>query len=184
VRGYAQITNRSQFRPGDVDCCRRIGQKVTTDYNQSADFATYKTFMWIKEPKTSNPLMRQRIVDEVNAALTGRGLQLATEDADMGIAAHCATKEERTLDTFYDGFGGGWRWRWGGGFGPATTIVSTYQVGTLVVDVFDARTKDALWRGTASKTISDNPQKNADILNKAVEKMFRNFPPSRQTKAK
>ena len=34
-----------------------------------------------------------------------------------------------------------------------------------------------IWRGTASKTLSRNPRKNADRLNKAVTKMFRKFPP-------
>lgn len=61
--------------------------------------------------------------------------------------------------------------------GSVTTTVDTYQVGTLVVDIFDARTKEAIWRGTSSKTLSGNPQKNADNLNKAVVKMFKNFPP-------
>lgn len=32
--------------------------------------------------------------------------------------------------------------------------------------------------GTSSKTLSDNPQKNADNLNKAVVKMFKNVPPA------
>jgi len=153
-----------------------FAQKVTTDYNKNANFAPYKTFTWIKEPKTTNPLMRQRVIDDVNAALTARGLQLVTDNADLCIAAHAATKEERTLDTFYTGFGGGWRW--GRGLGSATTMVNTYEVGTLVVDIFDARTKEAVWRGTSSKTLSGNPQKNADSLNKAVVKMFKNFPPA------
>jgi hypothetical protein len=153
-----------------------FAQKVTTDYNKSADFARYKTFMWIKEPKASSPLTRQRVIEDVNSALAGRGLKLVTSDADLCIAAHAATKQERTLNTFYNGFGGGWRWR--GGFGSATTTVDTYEVGTLVVDIFDARTKEAIWRGTSSKTLSGNPQKNADNLNKAVVKMFKDFPPA------
>ena len=152
-----------------------FAQKVTLDYNKSTDFAGYKTFMWIKEPKTSDPLMRQRVIDDVNAALASKGLRLVTSDGDLCIAAHEATKQERTLNTFYDGFGGGWRW--GGGFGSSTTTVSTYKVGTLIVDIFDAATKDAIWRGTASDTLSSNPQKNAENLNKAVEKMFKDFPP-------
>jgi hypothetical protein len=153
-----------------------FAQKVTTDYDKRANFAPYKTFMWIKEPKTTNPLMRQRVIEDVNAALTARGMQLVTSDADLCIAAHAATKQERTLDTFYSGFGGGWRW--GRGLGSATTTVHTYQIGTLVVDIFDSRTKEAVWRSTSSKTLSGNPQKNADNLNKAVAKMFKNFPPA------
>ena len=157
-----------------------FAQKVTTDFDKAANFTQYKTFKWVKEPKTQNPLTRQRIMDEVNAALQAKGLQLASgDDADLAIAAHTATKEAHTLNTFYDGFGGGWRWR--GGFGSATTTVSTYQIGTLVVDIFDARTKEGVWRGTATKTLSDNPDKNAKNLNKAIEKMFAEFPPTRRT---
>jgi hypothetical protein len=158
-----------------------FAQKVTTDYNKSAAFSTYKTFTWIKEPKTSNPLMRQRIIDSVNAALMAKGLRLTTGQADLGVAAHTATNEERSLNTFYDGFGGGWRWGGFGGLGSATTTVTTYEVGTLVVDIFDTQTKEAVWRATATKTISDNPQKNEASLNKAVAKMFDKFPPSRNT---
>jgi len=152
-----------------------FAQNVKTDYDKNANFAGYKTFMWIKEPKTTNPLTKERVMSGVNAALTARGLKLVTSDADLCIAAHAATTEERSLNTFYNGFGGGWRW--GGGFGSATTTVDTYEVGTLVVDIFDARTKDAVWRGTSSKTLSGNPEKNAESLNKAIEKMFKNFPP-------
>jgi hypothetical protein len=153
-----------------------FAQSVKTDYNKGTDFTQYKTFMWIKEPQTTNPLMKQRVIEDVNAALTGKGLQLVTDNADLCVAAHAATKQNKTLNTFYNGFGGGWRW--GGGFGSATTTVDTYTVGTLVVDIFDSKTKDAIWRGTSSKTLSGDPAKNAGNLNKAVEKMFKDFPPS------
>jgi len=59
----------------------------------------------------------------------------------------------------------------------ATTTVNSYEVGTLVVDIFDAQTKEAIWRGTSTKTLSENPQKNAESLNKAILKMFEKFPP-------
>ena len=156
-----------------------FAQKVTTDYAKDANFGQYKTFMWIKEPKMNDPLKRQRIIDEVNATLSSKGMKLVTADADLAIAAHASTQKERTLQTFYDGFGGGWRW--GGGFGSATTSVNTYDVGTLVIDIFDARTKEALWRGSSTKTLSGNPEKNEKSLNKAIVKMFTNFPPSKSS---
>jgi len=156
-------------------------QKVTTDYPKDVDFSRYKTFMWIKQPKTADPLMQRRIVDDVSAALTAKGLTPAASDADLAIAAHTATREERSLDTFYNGFGGGWRW--GGGFGSATTRVNRYEVGSLVVDIFDGRTKEALWRGTATKMISDDPEKNIKSLNKALASMFKAFPPQSRAHA-
>src|SRR4051794_19200093 len=108
-----------------------LAQKVTTDYQRGANFSGYKTFMWIKEPNTTNALVRQRIVEDVDAALVAKGLTRVEADADLCVAAHAATQKERTLNTFYDGFGGGWRWR--GGLGSATTTESVYDVGTLVV---------------------------------------------------
>jgi hypothetical protein len=154
-------------------------QKVTTDFTKGTDFAQYKTYMWIKEPAATNPLTSRRILDDVNAALTAKGLKLVTADADLAVASHAATQQKRTLETFYDGFGGGWRWR--GSFGSSTTMANTFAVGTLVVDIFDARTQTAVWRGTSTKTLSDKPQKNAESLNKAIATMFKNFPPSGTT---
>jgi hypothetical protein len=101
---------------------------------------------------------------------------------DISITAIEMTHDQQTLNTFYDGFGGGWGWRrfGGGGFGglgDATTTTDTYQVGTVVVDLFDTKTKQRLWRGTTSDTLSNNSSKNIENLNKGVEKMFRKFPP-------
>jgi hypothetical protein len=38
--------------------------------------------------------------------------------------------------------------------------------------------KEPRWRGTSSKPLSGNPEKNAQHLNEAIRKMFRNFPPT------
>jgi hypothetical protein len=151
-------------------------QKVTTDFDHSANFAQYKTFMWIREPEMHDPLMKRRVMDAVNAQLTAKGLQMVSSGADLGVVANAATREKHTLQTFYDGFGG-WGWRWGGGMGMATTIPETYTVGTLIVDLFETSTKQVVWRGTATETLPDKPEKTAEKLNKAVEKMFSKFPP-------
>jgi len=155
-----------------------VAQDVTTDHDHATNFYRYRTFKWIKEPKPSNPLMKDRIVEAVNAQLAAKGLQLVEGEADLGVSANTATKEEQTLDSFYSGFGGGWYWhRWGG-----PVVVETYTVGTLVVDLFDTSTKRVVWWGMASDTISDKPEKNTEKLSKAVEKMFKDFPPKGERK--
>jgi hypothetical protein len=151
-----------------------FAQQVQTDYDHTKIFSDYKTFMWIKEPATQNPLMKQRIVDEVNAALQSKGLRLVTSGADLGVSGNTATKEEHTLQNFYDGFPG---WGWHRYWGPVTTTVETYEVGTLVVDLFDTTTKQVVWWASATDTVSDKPEKNAKKLSEAVEKMFKHFPP-------
>jgi hypothetical protein len=100
---------------------------------------------------------------------------------NVSIMAMEMSKSHQTLNTYYDGFGGGWGWRrWGGlgdGFGDSTTTESTYKVGTLVVDLFDSNTKKLIWRGSASDALSNKSDKNIKNLDKGVEKMFDHFPP-------
>ena len=153
-----------------------FGQQVKTDYDHNAEFGKYKTFSWEKI-QTRDPLLVDRIKDAVNAALTARGWTQVQSGGDVCVVAIEITRNQQTLNTFYDGFGGGWRWRGGGGFGDATTTTETYQVGSLVVDVFDAKPKNLVWRGSSSDTLSNNADKNTKNLDKGVQKMFSRFPP-------
>jgi hypothetical protein len=87
-----------------------IASKVYVDYDSSVNFSQYKTFMWIKPPHMGDPLLNEHIVNAINAALSAKGWRFVDEDADLGVAAHVATREQHTLATFYGGFGGGWFW--------------------------------------------------------------------------
>src|ERR1700737_4402552 len=151
-----------------------FAQQVKTDYDRSADFSQYKTYSWEKV-QTQDPLLVDRIKEAVNSDLTAKGLTPVDSGGDIAIVAIEMTKDQHTLNTFYDGFGGGWRW--GGGFGNATTTEDNYKVGTLVVDLFDAKTKTVIWRGSSSDTLSDKSDKNIKNLDKGVQKMFDHFPP-------
>ena len=154
-----------------------VAAKIMSDFDPNANFSQYKTFMWIRKPHMQDPLMDDRIVNAINAELTAKGWTMVDDGADVGVAAHVATKKDHTLETFYNGFGG-WGWHyWGGGMGIATTHVDSYTVGTLVVDLFDSRTKQLIWRGWASDALPDNPEKESKKLNKDIEKLFKNFPP-------
>ena len=154
-----------------------FAQDVKSDYDHSANFSQYRTFSWEKV-QTKDPLLVDRIKDAVNSALSAKGWTLVPSGGDVEVFAIETTQNQQTLDTFYNGFGGGRRWGGFGGFGDATTTVDTYQVGTLVVDLFDAKTEKLIWRSSSSDTLSDNPDKNTKNLGKGVNKMFQHFPPA------
>lgn len=158
-------------------------QQVKTDYDRSANFTQYKTYSW-EHVRTKDPLDIDRIKSAVNGALAGKGWTQVNSGGDVSIVAIEMTQERQTLNTFYDDFGGGWGWRrfGGGGFGESTTTTDTYTVGTLVVDLFDTKTKQLIWRGSASDTLSNNSEKNIKNLNKSAEKIFKNFPPGSSKK--
>jgi hypothetical protein len=170
---------RTIFTPVGIAFALAAGlfaQQVKTDYDRSADFSQYKTYSWEKV-ETQDQLWVNRIKDAVNAALTAKGWTQVESGGNVAIIAMETTQNRQTLNTFYDGFGGGWRWRGFGGFGESTTTTDNYRVGTLVVDLFDANTKTLIWRGSSSDTLSDKSEKNIKNLDKGVQKMFDHFPP-------
>ena len=162
---------------------RSSAQQVKTDYDRTANFGQYKTYSW-EQVKTKDALDVDRIKAAVNAALAAKGWTQVDTGGDVSIIAVETTRDQQTLNTFYDGFGGGWGWRrfGGGGFGEATTTTETYKVGTLVVDLFDTKTKQLIWRGTSTDTLSNNSNKNIKNLDKGAEKMFKKFPPGSSKK--
>jgi Domain of unknown function (DUF4136) len=153
-----------------------FAQHVQTDFDHQANFAQYKTYSW-QEIKPGASLWDSRIKNAVNAQLEAKGLTQVADGGDIALVAIKTSQTQRTLQTFYDGFGGGWRWRGSGGFGESTTTEQDYKEGTLLVDMYDGKTKQLLWRGSTESVLSDKPEKNEKNLDKGVAKMFKNFPP-------
>jgi len=152
-----------------------FAHKVRVDYDHGVKFSNYKTFMWVEKPQTDNPLMDDRIVRAVNAQLLAKGLEPVNSDADLSITATSTIQERQILNTFYDGWGGGWGWGWGGS-GFATTYVSTYLEGTTVVQLADTASEKAIWRGVATGSVSDKPEKASRKISKVISEMFESYP--------
>jgi hypothetical protein len=173
-----KLSHRSSLSLGItiLSAATLLAGQVKTDYDRNADFSRYKTYSW-QNVHTKDPLMVDRVKAAVNSALAAKGWTQVESGADVSIMAMEMTDEHRTLNTYYDDFGPGWGWRWGGGFATATTTEDTYEVGTLVVDLFDAGTRMLVWRGSASDTISAKSDRNIRKLDRSVQKMFEQFPP-------
>src|SRR3954453_20312609 len=139
-------------------CALGVLASVKTDYSHSADFGRYKTYSWIKI-SVEDPLWEDRVTRAVDSQLSAKGWTKVEADGDAAVAAYGSTRSQKTLQTWYDGFGGGWFWH-GFGDGLATTTVQETPVGTLMVDIFDSPTKKLIWRGVASDTLSGKPDKD------------------------
>ena len=154
-------------------------QDVKVDFDKAANFLAIKTFSIKLGTPWGNEFAEKRMKDELTAALTAKGWTVAAEgQGDVEVVFHGAGEKKRDLNTFYSGGMGGYGYRgWGGGMGTATTTVNEYLVGTLVVDIFDGKSKSLIWRGIAQDELSDKAEKNAKKRAKAMEKLFKDFPP-------
>ena len=149
-------------------------QDVKVDFDKAANFGAIKTFSIKLGTAWGNEISQKRVMDEFTQALTEKGWKLAPEgQADAEVMVHGASQTKHSLNTYYSGMGG---YRWGG-MGTATTTPYEYTVGTLLVDIFDAKSKSLMWRGIAQDELSDKAEKNIKKLGKASDKMFKDFPP-------
>jgi Domain of unknown function (DUF4136) len=149
-----------------------VAQKVSVDCDKDADLSKYSTYTWRAGRAAPNPLVDRRILGAIDRQLASKGWT-QTHGAPQAIVVYTAGMDvQRQLN----GFGSGPRWS-----GVGTVRMEEQKIGQLLVDIYDAATGRLLWRGFASDTVSDKPEKNEKRINDAAAKLFRQFPPARTT---
>jgi len=161
------------------------GQDVHYNYDRGANFAAYKTYQWIDIPSSGVPdqLIDHDMKRAIDEQLAQKGLTRVEKDGDLYVGYQVALREEKSINLRGMGGGPGW-WGggpWGGGFQTVQGQTATIPVGTVLVDLYDSGKKQLVWRGDASKTIDlkKDPDKNYANLQKAIAKLFKNYPPQR-----
>jgi hypothetical protein len=156
------------------------GQDVHYNYDRGTNFASYKTYQWIDLPgRVPDPLIDGDIKRSIDEQLAQKGFTKVEKDADLYVGYQAVIDLEKGINLSAWGTRGG-PGGWGGwDSGTVTGQTSTIPVGMLLVDLFDPARKQLIWRGDASKTLDlkKDPDKNYKNLQKAMTKLFKNYPP-------
>jgi Domain of unknown function (DUF4136) len=162
-----------------------LAQKVSYDYEKTANFAAFKTFALKDGTKVGQPLIDDRIAAAIEQELAAKGLTKADANPDVFVVYHVAFDKQKDISTFSSGYGGGYGpygWGWGGGWagGTTQTQVRDILIGTLVIDIADAQKKQMVWRGMATKQVDaqTKPEKRDKNIAEAMKKIFKNYPPN------
>jgi uncharacterized protein DUF4136 len=153
------------------------GQDVHYNYDRGTNFAFYKTYQWVDLPgRVPDQLIDRDIKRSIDEQLAQRGLTRVEKDADLYVGYQAVIHLEKDTNLSAWGTRGG-----PGGWDSGTVMgqTSTIPVGMLLVDLFDSTKKQLIWRGDASKTLDlkKDPDKNYKNLQKAMTKLFKNYPP-------
>jgi Domain of unknown function (DUF4136) len=148
-----------------------VGQQVSVNYNHSQSFTQYHTYAWGSDNtnKVQDSILAQVAIQNIDTALQGKGWQKVTVDQtpDVLVTASGGMKEQTSYSAMgMRGIGGGM-----GSITPEQNVV-----GTLIVDLYDAKNQSLVWRGLAQDTLNKNGNKNQQLLQKAVTKMFKQWP--------
>jgi hypothetical protein len=158
-----------------------------TDYDPKADFSSYRTFSWKEGTPAPSELTEDRIRAAVQRELEAKGMEESPEDPDLYVVTHVSVHVEQRVDVDHFGYDTypGYRSRalYGRPYRSYPSSVRVYEIpiGTLVVDLVDARTGKLVWQGTTSDTVDRNakPEKRERRINKKVGKLLQKYPPKR-----
>jgi Domain of unknown function (DUF4136) len=156
------------------------GQDVHYNYDRGTNFASYKTYRWVDLPgRVPDELIDRDIRRSIDEQLAQKGLTKVEKDADLYVGYQTVIDMEKGVSLSAWGTRGG-PGGWGGlDSGTVTGQTSTIPVGMLLVDLYDPAKKQLIWRGDATKSIDlkKDPDKNYKNLQKAMTKLFKNYPP-------
>ena len=148
-------------------------QKIEIEFDQSVDFAKFRTFairdgrLNSKNPSLNSELVRKRIEADIQKFLERRGLEFTPagrSDLNVRYTLGAARGVQR------EAYPAGWR-----GWGTRVVRVP-YTEGTLVIDLRDPSTRSLVWRSIARAEKSDAAGVEAK-LDDMVRKSFDKYPP-------
>ncbi|WP_418499606.1 DUF4136 domain-containing protein [Flagellimonas sp.] len=161
--------------------------RVVSDYDQKADFNTYKSYAFYKtgiDKAQISDLDKKRILRAIEAELGSRGF-VKSDTPDVLISIF--TKERERVDVYNNNFGWGyggfynpWIWGPGWGWGWGGNNVSTSTEGSLYIDVIDANKKELVWQGRGVGTLNNtkNIEKKEQRIKEFVSQILEEYPPS------
>ncbi|MFP9115804.1 DUF4136 domain-containing protein [Flavobacterium sp. RHBU_3] len=164
---------------------------VRSDYDDTADFTTYKTYGFLKDgidKAEISDLDKKRIMKALDAELSAKGF---TKSDKPDVYVNFFTKATKEVNVNNWGGYGGWGWGgyyggwggygWGGPWGwGGYSSVSTQTEGTLYVDVIDAQKKELVWQGVGSGVLTQNRDEKQQRINEFAKEILTQFPPKKK----
>jgi hypothetical protein len=155
-------------------CTSALAQRAHIEFDHHADFSAFHTYGWQPSPEPGQGVWNQRIIEEIDRQLQAKGLTKVDSNPDLWVIYCRSVQKDRTA------FPGGEYAvapNWGAASLDLPPTEATFEEGTLVVELGNPKTKQVVWRGSVTRTLNDNDNKNLKGLDKAVAKLFDGYPP-------
>jgi hypothetical protein len=176
---------------GGLGACTSL--RVTSDVNQQlAGTVKCQSFDWAGSFHGSSDALRSTIANPVNEArlraaiqsnLSTVGARQTSENPECLVGYGIGARN--VVDAYPYGYGGwgwgggvGWHHGWyGGGWGWDYPYPYTYQEGVIGVDVYDGKSKQALWHASVNQNLVGATGDKADKkIKDAVAAIFTKYP--------
>jgi Domain of unknown function (DUF4136) len=157
-------------------------QKVKIKYQKTTDFTKYKTYAWVPGTPVFDPKLDSYITDTVSHELHRSGMKVAAmNSADLFVTYHAAVNTNLSVGTAIDptyAASGGVPHSGSSIWETAGAGATHVTKGSLTVEILDRVANRPIWTGTVKHTLSDRQAERWDDIQKALDKLFREFPPT------
>jgi hypothetical protein len=138
--------------------------QISSDVKPGIDFARFKSFVWVDQVPAPgrNPDVFDHIRAGIEKALLEKGYQRGQGAAgDLGLVLSIGAQEKTQIEH--------------GGYYDLQTYTYQYTEGSLSLDAFDTKTKQAIWHGQATETVNRN-KPDYRAIDDSVTKLMAKFP--------
>lgn len=153
---------------------------VTSDYDRSATFSSYKTFSlyYLFTNRNVTQLNEERIWNSIREEMLKKGYREDNNNPDVFVNAVSVVNNKKYLSATSGGNGYGAVYRPYGGFasGSGTIQPVNYKEGSLMIDVIDRKTYKLVWEGSGSAEFEKQPKDPEKVIKNAVNKILASFP--------
>jgi hypothetical protein len=156
---------------------------VDSKSSPGVDFSKYKSYTLAEMAEVKNPAVKERLASALDKQLKAKGLVRKETGGDLTVAMHPRLSREysaRDYDSSWDYGWGNWASiRDLSGDSSASKRLEGVPIGTVIVDLVDAATKQLVWRGGATSALDSeaSAEKRQDLVDDAMKKLFAKFPP-------
>ena len=147
-----------------------LGQEAKSSFLPGIDFSKYHSYQWVTKRPHPNPDVDAAIKASVDSQLTARGLTKSDTNSDLTLDYRVAMSQREQWSSF-----GQMEME------SRSPHTETVYFGTLGIDITDPKLNRIVWTGIVAKAVDpkSSATKKEKNLDKAVQKLLKDFPPGR-----
>jgi hypothetical protein len=152
--------------------------KIKTEYDKTTNFKNYHSFKFLEDEskeslRTVNVSIKRVIENAIAYELRSRGI-IDSNNPDLLLYYQTMSRTKSNVAGYSDYYNK--RYNMGLPTSTDQAYLYEYEEGKLIIDIIDAREDRLVWQGIARKALKNEEGDIENIINKAVEKLFNDFP--------
>lgn len=149
-----------------------LAAEISIDADKTVDHSAFKTYAWNGGTPSPDPAVNAAIVGDIDEQLAAKGLKKADGTPDLYVHYHVKQQDDVKVTDWDEG-----KFK----LENRNITEKWAKVGTLVIDLVDAKTGAVVWRVAATETLKSavvSPE-SLDNLKRIIGTMMSQYPPKK-----